>query len=640
MAATVKNGDKMDLKIYGNTVSGAAGGLFELADRDRHSPSYGCFDYSYWRSKTSGYANGRLQEAAYTLALLYRNDYPGNRCRGLLEAGELARAGLLRWAALQNSDGSFDEWYRGEHGFAATAFSSFALSRAFLLLEDLLAPSKGAALKEVFRRAGGWLCRHHDLDKINHQAVAAAALYSLGELLADPALSSAAGRKVESVLDRQTEEGWFPELGGVDTGYSFLTLEYLAHCYRFAPSDRLEKALLRALDFLSLFVHPEISTGREYNLCGNSYVSLLAAAILAPVSPAARRLFSQGIARNNLLEQLAQDDLSRCYHLYNGLLAYDYARENRECLEKPSPPLPYEGPSFRKIFPRAGLAAVRGEGYYAVVSLFRGGLVKAFASPGSAESGYSCCLDRGYTLRPAAGATATATGTATGTAGATLLRPAAGATIHSFLFSLGNPVWEPEKATLKIQGSFRRGSYFFPGRLARGVLAAVGALPGGYLLLKKGVDFIRRRKKASLQLTSAAGAVSDWRLERRIDFFEGRIQVRDRIRAGKERGGAAVEIELEETSDSRVTGRPLVPLEADLGRALSERGEASIEKELIFTPAGIEVSGRLSARADSSDKSDKSDSSDKSDKSDKSDPSDKSDSSDSSDTPGRIGVQQ
>lgn len=561
----------MDLDRYGMVMVRAAEGLIELADRDRNSPTYGCFDYPYWRSKTSGYVNSRLQEAAYTLALLYRNDYPGNRFRGLLEAGELARAGLLIWAVLQHSDGSFDEWYRNEHGFAATAFSSFALSRAFELLKDLLEPEESARLRETFRRSGRWLSCHDDLDKINHQAVAAAALYSLGALLDDPALSSAAGRKVESVLDRQTGEGWFPELGGVDTGYCFLTLEYLAQCYRLSPSDRLEKALLRALDFLVYFVHPEISTGREYNLCGNSYVSLPAAAMLADLSPAARRLFTKGIARDNLLEQLAQDDLSRCYHLYNGLLAYDCARQNRERLEQPSPPLPCAGSPFRKIFPRAGLAAIRGEGYYAVVSLFRGGLVKAFASPGGGGAGYSTCLDRGYTVRPPAG-------------------PA----VHSFLLTDGSPAGEWGAGPLEVAAAFRRGSYFFPGRLARGVLAAVGALPGGYRLLKKGVDFIRRRKKASLQLTSVSRAASNWRLEREIEFLDRRILVRDRIRAGQEQSGAAIEIALEESSDSRVTGRPLVSLAADLGRELAERGEARVEKELNFNPTGIEITGQLS----------------------------------------------
>jgi len=94
----------MDLVRYGKVMARAAEGLFELADRDRHSPAYGCFDYPYWRSKTSGYINARLQEASLALALLYRNDYPGNRCRAVREVGELARAGLLRWAAIQHPD--------------------------------------------------------------------------------------------------------------------------------------------------------------------------------------------------------------------------------------------------------------------------------------------------------------------------------------------------------------------------------------------------------------------------------------------------------------------------------------------------------------------------------------------------------
>ncbi len=566
------DGEPVPLDRYGGIIARAAAGLIELADRDRHSPSYGCFDYSYWRSKTSGYVNARFQEAAYTLALLYRNDYPGNRFRGLREAGELARAGIRRWAALQNSDGSFDEWYRGEHGFAATAFSSFALARAFPLLEDLLEESERERLRETFRRAAGWLVRHNDLVKINHQAVAAAALYRLGELLGDPGLAEAAGEKVDSVLARQTGEGWFPELGGVDTGYSFLTLEYLAHCLRSSPSERLEKALLKALDFLSFFVHPEISTGREYNLCGNSYVSLLAAALLSPVSPLARRIFTEGIARDNLIRQLAQDDLSRCYHLYTGLLAYDSVRENRASLEEPTPPLPCGGPPLRKVFPRAGLAAVRGGDYYAVISLSRGGLLKAFPYPRGGRADFPSCLDRGYTLRRSAGATAT---------------------LHSCLLSPGIPLRESEAGSLEVVASFRRAGYFFPGRLSRAALAVIGSLPYGYLLLKKGVDFVRRRKKASLQLTGPSGAASDWRLERRIEFLPDRIRVGDRVSAGSGRNGAGISIELEEALDSRVTGRPLSSLEDELNLELARRGEVLIEKELIFTPAGIEVAGGL-----------------------------------------------
>ena len=60
----------------------------------------------------------------------------------------------------------------------------------------------------------------------------------------------------------------------------------------------------------------------------------------AGINGAAVRLFAEGIARENLLAQLAQDDLSRCYHLYNGLLTYDFALRHRESLEQPASALP------------------------------------------------------------------------------------------------------------------------------------------------------------------------------------------------------------------------------------------------------------------------------------------------------------
>ena len=63
---------------YARKMVESAGSLIELADRDRYSPTYGCFFYPYWRSKSSDFVNSRCQEAAYTLALLYKNEYPGN----------------------------------------------------------------------------------------------------------------------------------------------------------------------------------------------------------------------------------------------------------------------------------------------------------------------------------------------------------------------------------------------------------------------------------------------------------------------------------------------------------------------------------------------------------------------------------
>lgn len=542
--------------------------LIELADRDRLSPTYGCFYYPYWRSKSSDYVNARCQEVAYTLALIYKNDYPGINCRGYREIKDLAVAAALYWASLQHPDGSFDEWYAGEHGLAATAFSGFAMSRAFALLKDELSPENKSILENVLFRAAQWLCRHDDLDKINHEAVAAAALYGIGDVLGEKEFFQAAEKKVSLVLELQTEEGWFPELGGVDTGYSFLTVEYLSQCYLFSREERLKESLEKALDFLSFFVHPDLTTGREYNLCGNSYVSLLAASIMGEFSPLARSLFSEGIARGNAMVQLAQDDLSRCYHLYNGLLAYDHYREKENLWGQDRKELPYQRAPFHRLFPESGLAVVKTGRYYAVIAGKSGGLVKLFP-----EGGDIAVQDRGYTLTTQDQSK-----------------------LSSFRLSSGNTVSQTGEGRINIDASFREGSYYFPHPLARLLLKIGSQLPGGYLLVKKGVDFIRRRKNASLQLTAVSGRASAWRLKRTIDFQEEGADIRDEIIGEPGQRVKSAAIELEVKTEGLISSLPAEDKQDRLREIINGSGRAKVEKKITPYSDRVEVLTTISAK--------------------------------------------
>ncbi len=546
--------------------------LLDLADRDRYSPTYGCFFYPYWRSKSSDFVNVRCQEAAYTLALLYRNDYPGNHLSGLLQCGETARAGLLFWVNCQHRDGSFDEWYRGEHGFAATAFSAFALSRAYRLLEDEFSDEERGLLLEAFSRAARWLGRHDDLSKINHEAVGAAALFSLAEVLKDEHLTVEAREKVEKIIGRQTGEGWFPELGGLDTGYSFLTLEYLAQCYLFQPDPELRASLTRALDFLVHFVHPDITTGREYNLCGNSYVSLLGAAIMGRFSPPAARLFREGVCRSNVLTQLAQDDLSRCYHLYNGLLAYDRWREHPESFRDDLPLLPYASLPFRRYFPEASILAVRTETYYALVSGARGGLLKLYPYPQSNPDNDLGYHDQGYTIVTSLGEN-----------------------MHSCRLALDNRVDNRPDGGLEVTASFRSGVYFFPHPSARFLLRLISAVPGGYLLIKKGVDFIRRRKQSSLQLSAVSGEASPWILKRLLRFEKDTVVIRDEIMTGEDDASRRVNEDFEIRAGAHVITRPSPAFGKDILSRLGGSGPAVIKKTVRPGSGGIDFAGSVEA---------------------------------------------
>jgi len=104
--------------------------MVEMQDRNRLSPSYGCFHYAYWRDKTSEFPDSRFQEAGAALGLLALPRFDEARAAGTLpEAGILYScfaAGIQFWESSQYPEGCWDEWYKGERGFAATEFPMIA----------------------------------------------------------------------------------------------------------------------------------------------------------------------------------------------------------------------------------------------------------------------------------------------------------------------------------------------------------------------------------------------------------------------------------------------------------------------------------------------------------------------------------
>src|SRR5271168_3660231 len=96
--------------------------LLAMQDQDPCSPSHGCFHYAYWRDKTSEFPDARFQEAGAALGLLSLPFFDSARAAGRLAPAEkLYRAfaaGLENLAKQQYPEGSYDEWYKGERGFA------------------------------------------------------------------------------------------------------------------------------------------------------------------------------------------------------------------------------------------------------------------------------------------------------------------------------------------------------------------------------------------------------------------------------------------------------------------------------------------------------------------------------------------
>jgi hypothetical protein len=267
-------------------VGDAAGRLLAMQDRDPLSPSFGSFHYAYWRDKTSEFGDARFQEAGAALGLLA---HPAFRDLGVARGWPRPEvllaafhAGLINLQRLQYAEGCYDEWYKGERGFAATAFTTFAYASAALELTDQLPNQTADLLRETLAPAAHWLLARDDLVKVNHEVVAAAALAAYGRLAEDDLALAGARAKLRRSLDTQRPEGWFPELRGMDFGYSALVVDYLGHYGRRMGMETVADAAGRVVRFLLPHFHPDLTLAAEAGTCRNPYAGQAGYVLLAP----------------------------------------------------------------------------------------------------------------------------------------------------------------------------------------------------------------------------------------------------------------------------------------------------------------------------------------------------------------------
>lgn len=233
--------------------------LLGLLNRNPVSHTYGCFDRNYWHYKIVDFSNGRQQEAALTLALLYTIDHERNMYYNQKKIKSWSLAAVNFLTNIQNNDGSFNEYYPHEHAFVTTAFVAFAASEALLLLEEY-----PPDVVDVLVQAGKFLLTRHELEVVNQNLGAAAALQNIYLLTNNEMFQKGALAKLDLSLQQQSPEGWFYEYGGPDIGYLSVAASYLGHYYRKTDHKKALSKLKKAIYFLSHFLHPDGTAGGEY----------------------------------------------------------------------------------------------------------------------------------------------------------------------------------------------------------------------------------------------------------------------------------------------------------------------------------------------------------------------------------------
>jgi hypothetical protein len=342
--------------------------ILTLLDRNRHSPTYGCFDRNYWHYRIIDFPCGMAQEFVLPLALAFHTDLPGNRFFQSPAIREWVEAGILYAARSAHPDGSTDDYFPFERAGGAAAFSLLACLDAYRLLG-----LDNAEARRFFEKRADWLANHHESGRLtNHQALIALCLALAAEVCGTSRWQKAMEERIERVLAWQDAEGWFQEYEGCDPGYHTLTISVLGRLHAIHPSPEIENALRRAVDFAAHFVHPDGSFGGEYG-SRNTYNFFPHGFELVgrwyPPALAVNDRFLGGLAENR--EPCYSDDHIVGHHTWNYLLAWRDFTDDRP----PTPPLA----DGRHWFANAGLLVDRRAGMALFAALNKGGVFKLFA---------------------------------------------------------------------------------------------------------------------------------------------------------------------------------------------------------------------------------------------------------------------
>lgn len=239
-------------------------------DRDPDSPRFGNFDRNHWHYKIRDFSSAILQQGAFTLDALLRDDLdlPGDPAR--IEAWAVAAVNAL--SAQVRRDGGVDEYFPYERSYPAAAFGLYAAARLALDWKT----SRPEVLSKIEWRGLTRLAAHLDgrqeTEASNQQAAGLAALALAARLPEISPRSSRVSEHAERLFASQHAEGWFPEYGGPDFGYLTVTIDALVDYHDATEDPRAPVAIDRAVEFLASLVGADGRLPSTLNSRNTDYV--------------------------------------------------------------------------------------------------------------------------------------------------------------------------------------------------------------------------------------------------------------------------------------------------------------------------------------------------------------------------------
>ncbi len=387
--------------------------LLSLMDRNPFSPTYGCADRTYWLDKAIDFPSSIMQYSVHSLALVYAHDFPGNNYYHHLKIKEWILASISFWEKIQKNDGSFDEFYPNERGWAGpTGFLLYAMLSAHELLGNEFPSERKESFFKACRKAALYLAKYDEHGILaNHHAMALLPIYYASITLKEDALLYNFGEKLDYLLSLQSKEGWFLEYDGADLGYLSASISFLTKLTMLMSRNaqhgewkkKIEKSIPAAIDFASYFAYPNGyyagTMGSRQTLHFYPHGFEIWARKNEKAAGVADWL-ALGLSKGALVSPCIMPDRYVAYRVNEFLQSYlDAFPRNKGKIGK----LPWQEKPFTQFFPEAKMGIKNTFSYYAAINLAKGGVLKLFGK----KSGKLCANDCGVLLEDKEGNTLT-----------------------------------------------------------------------------------------------------------------------------------------------------------------------------------------------------------------------------------------
>ena len=366
-------------KYFSKIALEASDRAFNLLDRNTYSKTFGCFDKYYWHFKTKDFPSASYQMGVEFLAQLW-SDPTNNNFYKNPQLLNWIKASLKYTCLIQNKDGSFDEWYPNERGWAGpSSYVIHALISAYHIVEKELDIKLKNQIQSCCFKTGHFLIKQKEGAKLaNHYALFLLSLFEINQISPSSVFKThyKQGLKIfESLIDK---EGWSIEYDSVDLGYNLATLSFLARLHKLDPDPFFENYAKQSFRFLSYFFYPDGSFG---GLGSRETLHLYPYALKywGQTVPLAGKIYHH-LREKHSFEKLKPQDQDDHYLFYR-LSEYFLTDSIKNSGLSEDSPLPFaEKTSFKKYFSSSGFFIYKSDNFYCVCNLKKGGALRVYNS--------------------------------------------------------------------------------------------------------------------------------------------------------------------------------------------------------------------------------------------------------------------